>query len=195
MSVELLSRRAFLAAAGAAGAAWLAVDPETLEATLVHARRMHETAFHLLDHVLPRVPYRQWGRPPAMRSSACGTTSARCDSGAMARRYHAAASHTGAVALLVPSAIAEADAGNGATITCTDSIVLDTVPPPVVEMTLTGASGTPVSAAPRTLSDVARERREGRKAVGGFSLWPPTSRVFGTILRSPIVNAKGWSAY
>ena len=40
MSVELLSRRAFLAAAGAAGAAWLAVDPETLEATLVHARRM-----------------------------------------------------------------------------------------------------------------------------------------------------------
>ncbi|HVO49865.1 MAG TPA: hypothetical protein VMV60_02640 [Thermoanaerobaculia bacterium] len=42
-------------------------------------------------------------------------------------------------------------------------------PSPVVEVTLTGAAGAPVSAAPRTLSDVARERREGRKAVGGFS--------------------------
>ena len=39
----------------------------------------------------------------------------------------------------------------------------------VVEVALTGGSGTPVSAAPRTLSDVARERREGRTAVGGFS--------------------------
>jgi hypothetical protein len=25
-----------------------------------HARRMHDTAIHLVDHVLPRVPYRQW---------------------------------------------------------------------------------------------------------------------------------------
>jgi hypothetical protein len=25
-----------------------------------HARRMHDVAFHLTDHVLPRVPYRQW---------------------------------------------------------------------------------------------------------------------------------------
>jgi gluconate 2-dehydrogenase gamma chain len=34
-----VSRRAFLAAAGAAGAAWLAVDPDTLHAALAHARR------------------------------------------------------------------------------------------------------------------------------------------------------------
>jgi len=47
--------------------------------------------------------------------------------------------------------------------------VIDAVPPPVVEMTFTGEGGAPVSAEPRTLSDVARERREGRKAVGGFS--------------------------
>ena len=39
MSADQLSRRAFLAAAGAAGAAWLAVDPDTLQAALVHARR------------------------------------------------------------------------------------------------------------------------------------------------------------
>ena len=39
MSADQLSRRAFLAAAGAAGAAWLAVDAETLQAALVHARR------------------------------------------------------------------------------------------------------------------------------------------------------------
>ena len=25
-----------------------------------HARRMHDTSLHLLDHVLPRVPWRQW---------------------------------------------------------------------------------------------------------------------------------------
>jgi hypothetical protein len=47
--------------------------------------------------------------------------------------------------------------------------VIDAVPSPVVEMTLTGKGGEPVSAVPRTLSDVARELREGRKAVGGFS--------------------------
>ena len=40
---------------------------------------------------------------------------------------------------------------------------------PTVELTLTGGGGAPVDAAPRSLSDVARERREGRKAVGGFS--------------------------
>ena len=40
---------------------------------------------------------------------------------------------------------------------------------PTVEVTLTGSSGTPVSAARRSLSDVARELREGRRAVGGFS--------------------------
>jgi hypothetical protein len=47
--------------------------------------------------------------------------------------------------------------------------VIDAVPSPVVEITLTGAGGTPVSAVPRSLSDVARERREGKKGVGGFS--------------------------
>jgi hypothetical protein len=46
---------------------------------------------------------------------------------------------------------------------------LETAAPPAVEMTLTGAGGPPVSMARRTLSDVARERREGRTAVGGFS--------------------------
>ncbi len=57
---------------------------------------------------------------------------------------------------------------------------IDAVPPPVVEVTLTGGRGTPVSAAPRTLSDVARDRREGRKAVGGFSA------VETTLPRSPV---------
>ncbi len=44
------------------------------------------------------------------------------------------------------------------------------VPSPTVSLTLTGGEDrTPVSATPRSLSDVARELREGRKAVGGFS--------------------------
>ena len=47
--------------------------------------------------------------------------------------------------------------------------VIDAVPPAVVEVTFTGEGGKPVSAEPRSLSDVARERKEGRKAVGGFS--------------------------
>jgi hypothetical protein len=52
---------------------------------------------------------------------------------------------------------------------------LETAPPPAaVEMTLSGSSGAPVSAAPRTLSDVAREMREGRRAVGGFSAFETT---------------------
>ena len=38
MSVDPVSRRAFLAAAGAAGATWLLADPEQLQAALVHAR-------------------------------------------------------------------------------------------------------------------------------------------------------------
>src|ERR1051326_2532707 len=38
MAADQLSRRVFLAAAGAAGAAWLAIDPETLHAALAHAR-------------------------------------------------------------------------------------------------------------------------------------------------------------
>jgi hypothetical protein len=48
---------------------------------------------------------------------------------------------------------------------------LEAAPPPVaaVELIRSGAPGAPVNAAPRTLSDVARERREGRRAVGGFS--------------------------
>jgi len=56
---------------------------------------------------------------------------------------------------------------------------IDTSAPPVVELSLTGERGAPVSAVPRTLSDVARERRDGRKAVGGFSA------VETTLPRSP----------
>ena len=47
--------------------------------------------------------------------------------------------------------------------------LIDAAPSPTVELALTGTGNTPVSAAPRSLSDVARELREGRKAVGGFS--------------------------
>jgi len=36
---DQVSRRAFLAAAGAVGATWLLVDPERLQAALVHARK------------------------------------------------------------------------------------------------------------------------------------------------------------
>ena len=47
---------------------------------------------------------------------------------------------------------------------------IDSVPSPTVSLTLTGETDrAPVSATPRSLSDVARELREGRKAVGGFS--------------------------
>ena len=35
---DLVSRRAFLAAAGAAGTAWLLADPELVQAALIHAR-------------------------------------------------------------------------------------------------------------------------------------------------------------
>jgi hypothetical protein len=47
--------------------------------------------------------------------------------------------------------------------------VVEAVQPSRVELTLTGVDRAPVSAAPRSLSDVARERREGRKGVGSFS--------------------------
>ena len=50
-----------------------------------------------------------------------------------------------------------------------------------VELTRAGAAGAPVSAAPRTLADVAREMREGRRAVGGFSA------VETTVSRGPVV--------
>jgi hypothetical protein len=47
---------------------------------------------------------------------------------------------------------------------------IEAVPSSTVSLTLTGETDRPpVSATPRTLSDVARELREGRKAVGGFS--------------------------
>ena len=47
---------------------------------------------------------------------------------------------------------------------------IDAVPAPTVSLTLSGDSDRPpVSAMPRSLSDVARELREGRKAVGNFS--------------------------
>lgn len=52
---------------------------------------------------------------------------------------------------------------------------IDAVPSPTVSLTLTGgADRAPVSATPRSLSDVARELREGRKAVGGFSAMEST---------------------
>lgn len=47
--------------------------------------------------------------------------------------------------------------------------VLETPPSPAVELTRSGLPGTPVAASPRTLSDVAREMRDGRRATGGFS--------------------------
>jgi hypothetical protein len=53
---------------------------------------------------------------------------------------------------------------------------IDASASPRVDLTLTGTSGTPVSATPRRLSDVARELREGRKAVGGFSAVETTVR-------------------
>jgi hypothetical protein len=47
---------------------------------------------------------------------------------------------------------------------------IDAIPSPTVSLTLSGGAGrAPVSATPRSLSDVARELREGRRAVGGFS--------------------------
>jgi hypothetical protein len=52
--------------------------------------------------------------------------------------------------------------------------------PPTVEVARTGSAGSPVSAAPRSLSDVARELREGRKATGGFSA------VETTVPRHPV---------
>jgi hypothetical protein len=47
---------------------------------------------------------------------------------------------------------------------------IEGVAPATVSLTLTGTSGsTPVSAERRSLSDVARELREGRRGVGSFS--------------------------
>ena len=47
---------------------------------------------------------------------------------------------------------------------------IEAVPSPTVSLTLTdGTDRPPVSATPRSLSDVARELREGRRAVGNFS--------------------------
>ena len=59
---------------------------------------------------------------------------------------------------------------------------IDAVPSSTVSLTLTGDTDRPpVSATPRSLSDVARELREGRKAVGGFSA------VESTLPRSPSI--------
>jgi len=58
---------------------------------------------------------------------------------------------------------------------------LETAAPPAVELTRSGAAAAPVSAAPRTLSDVAREMREGRRAAGGFSA------VETTVSREPLL--------
>jgi len=46
---------------------------------------------------------------------------------------------------------------------------LEAATPPTVELTPAGRMSAPVSAARRSLSDVARDLREGRKATGGFS--------------------------
>jgi hypothetical protein len=58
---------------------------------------------------------------------------------------------------------------------------IDAVPPSTVSLTLSGEKDRPpVSAARRSLSDVARELRAGRKAVGSFSAAEstlPQSRV------------------
>ena len=53
-------------------------------------------------------------------------------------------------------------------------------PSPAVELTRAGTTAASVSAAPRSLSDVARELREGRKATGGFSA------VETTVRREPV---------
>jgi hypothetical protein len=72
---------------------------------------------------------------------------------------------------------------------------IDAVPSPTVSLTLTGgADRTPVSATPRSLSDVARELREGRKAVGGFSAAESTvpsglSAFIPTIEPEPVTTA------
>ena len=58
---------------------------------------------------------------------------------------------------------------------------LETAAPPAIELTRSGAAGAPVNAAPRSLSDVARERRDGRRAVGGFSA------VETTVSREPLL--------
>jgi len=60
------------------------------------------------------------------------------------------------------------------------ALEVGTAASPAVELTLTGSTGVPVSAAPRSLSDVARELREGRKATGGFSA------VETTVPRHPV---------
>ena len=52
---------------------------------------------------------------------------------------------------------------------------IEAAPPPTVSLTLSGDTDRPpVSATPRSLSDVARELRKGRKAVGGFSAFEST---------------------
>ncbi len=52
---------------------------------------------------------------------------------------------------------------------------IEAAPPPTVSLILSGDNDRPpVSAAPRSLSDVARELRKGRKAVGGFSAFEST---------------------
>jgi hypothetical protein len=61
---------------------------------------------------------------------------------------------------------------------------IEAAPSPTVSLTLTGgADRAPVSATPRSLSDVARELREGRKAVGGFSAMEST--VASPVPQSP----------
>lgn len=57
---------------------------------------------------------------------------------------------------------------------------LEAAPAQMVELTPVANAGAPVSAARRSLSDVGRELREGRKAKGGFSA------VETTVPREPV---------
>jgi len=57
---------------------------------------------------------------------------------------------------------------------------LEAATPQTVELKPAGNAGVPVSAARRSLSDVGRELREGRKATGGFSA------VETTVPREPV---------
>lgn len=57
---------------------------------------------------------------------------------------------------------------------------LEAATPQTVELRPAGNAGPPVSAARRSLSDVGRELREGRKATGGFSA------VETTVPREPV---------
>ena len=71
---------------------------------------------------------------------------------------------------------------------------IDAVPSSTVSLTLTGETDRPpVSAVHRSLSDVARELRVGRKAVGGFSAVEstvPQSRIVYVPMFAPELETR-----